>query len=75
MEQSTCHVTGKTCHGTEGAALKCKRHLGPQAKDKTLQPYKCRHCGKWHLGHNFNHIRGLLSRAASSNTAVLEMMR
>lgn len=38
---------GKLAYATKGAALREMRHF---RRGRPVQPYRCAHCGRWHLG-------------------------
>lgn len=44
--------TGKIRHSNKEGAENAVRHMKANGRDvRTLKPYKCWHCGYWHIGH------------------------
>lgn len=50
MKPRRCPVTIKIQHATRKAAKLHVRRLA-QEGDDGLEPYRCRWCGRWHVGH------------------------
>lgn len=61
MIENTGQCHGKIRYPSPNAAHATVRHIvgkphrKPCKRGGRLMPYKCRICGAWHVGHNFNH--------------------
>jgi hypothetical protein len=54
----TTHVigcTGKRCFARFGQADRTASRMNRRDGDAHLEPYKCRHCGKFHVGEARSH--------------------
>lgn len=56
---SFCVEAGKRMYESRAAAREARRRLGrrwpARPRDKyhsKLRPYRCQHCGYWHIGHS-----------------------
>jgi hypothetical protein len=49
-----CATTGKAQFTSRSSAKTTARHHGTQGE---VRPYKCNHCGYWHLGHTYGQDR------------------
>lgn len=45
--QKIAHTSKRIALGT----MRVTKRNNPRVNDDTFSAYKCRHCGKWHIGH------------------------
>ena len=51
-DRRVCHVTGKLKYDSPRAAEKRRKTI-KVTRDERLSAFRCPHCRKWHLGHDY----------------------